>query len=146
MVTQAENSSVPATVDLARCWPVPAIVAAAGDKAGERFFTDFTDTIRNKNTRAAYFRNACRFMAWCEGRGLTLKTIRSFHVSAYVEALGTTHEPPSVKQHTECARGLEAAVRQGRLGAGRSELLFDETSEVAGPSLEFTSYIYVRAF
>src|SRR5262249_28523270 len=105
-VTQSESSSVPATVEAARSWHVPAIVAAEGDRAGERFFTYFTDTIRNKKTRAAYFRNACRFMAWCEERGLTLRTIRSFHVSAYVEELGTTHEPPSVKQHLATIRML----------------------------------------
>jgi site-specific recombinase XerD len=102
----ADSSSLPATVEPARGLPVPAIVAAQGDRASERFFTYFTDTIRNKNTRAAYFRNACRFMAWCEGRGLTLPTIRSFHVSAYVEELGQTHEPASVKQHLATIRML----------------------------------------
>jgi hypothetical protein len=79
---ETDGSSLPAAVEPARALPVPAIVAAQGGKASERFFTYFTDTIRNKNTRAAYFRNACRFMAWCEDRGLTLKSIRSFHVSA----------------------------------------------------------------
>jgi site-specific recombinase XerD len=103
---EAENTSLPAAVEPARGLPVPAIVSAQGEKASERFFTYFTDTIRNKNTRAAYFRNACRFMAWCEDRGLTLKTIRSFHVSAYVEELGRTHEPPSVKQHLATIRML----------------------------------------
>jgi site-specific recombinase XerD len=100
------NSSLPAAVEPARGLPVPALVAAQGEKAGERFFTYFTDTIRNKNTRAAYFRNACRFMTWCEDRGLILTTIRSFHVSAYVEELGRTHEPPSVKQHLATIRML----------------------------------------
>jgi site-specific recombinase XerD len=104
--TEIESASLPAAVEPARGFPVPAIIAAEGDKASERFFTYFTDTIRNKNTRAAYFRNACRFMAWCEGRGLTLKAIRSFHVSAYVEELGQTHEPPSVKQHLATIRML----------------------------------------
>jgi site-specific recombinase XerD len=85
---------------------VPAIVAAQGARASERFFTYFTDTIRNRNTREAYFRNACRFMTWCDERGLTLPTIRSFHVSAYVEELGRTHEPPSVKQHLATIRML----------------------------------------
>ena len=33
---------------------VPAVIAADGPKAAERFFTFFTDNIRNKNTRAAY--------------------------------------------------------------------------------------------
>ncbi len=104
--TQAVSSALPAAVEPARGLPVPAIVAAQGDRANERFFTYFTDTIRNPNTRAAYFRNACRFMAWCERRGLTLKTIRSFHVSAYVEELGTAYEPPSVKQHLATIRML----------------------------------------
>jgi integrase/recombinase XerD len=104
--TEADSPSLPAAVEPARGLPIPAIVAAQGDKASERFFTYFTDTIRNPNTRAAYFGNACRFLAWCEGRGLTLETIRSFHVSAYVEELGTTHEPPSVKQHLATIRML----------------------------------------
>jgi site-specific recombinase XerD len=104
VVTDA--SSLPSTVEPTCGLPVPAIVAAHGDRASERFFTYFTDTIRNKNTREAYFRNACRFMAWCEERGLTLPTIRSFHVSAYIEELGRTHEPPSVKQHLATIRML----------------------------------------
>ncbi len=100
------TSSLPVAVDPNRGLVVPAVVAAQGDKASERFFTYFTDTIRNKNTREAYFRNACRFMDWCDRGGLTLPTIRSFHVSAYVEELGLTHEPPSVKQHLATIRML----------------------------------------
>lgn len=85
---------------------VPAIVAAEGDRASERFFTFFTDTIRNKNTRAAYYRNACRFLAWAEARGLALGSIKSFHVSAYVEELALSLSPPSVKQHLATIRML----------------------------------------
>lgn len=85
---------------------VPAIVAAEGDKASERFFTFFTDTIRNKNTRAAYYRNDCRFLAWAEARGLALAAIKSFHVSAYVEELALSLSPPSVKQHLATIRML----------------------------------------
>lgn len=55
---------------------VPATIAAQGDRASERFFTFFTDTIRNKNARAAYYRNALRFFAWAERRGL-LPAIKS---------------------------------------------------------------------
>jgi hypothetical protein len=33
-------------------FPVPAIIAAAGDKASEHFLEFFAATIRNKNTRA----------------------------------------------------------------------------------------------
>jgi hypothetical protein len=38
-------------------------------KAAERFFDFFTANIRNKNTRRAYFKIACQFAKWCEGRG-----------------------------------------------------------------------------
>ncbi len=102
----AVSPSLPAAVEPARGLPVPAIVAAQGDRASERFFTYFTDTIRNKNTRMAYYRNACRFMRWSEERGLQLSTIKSYHVSAYIEELGQTHEPPSVKQHLATIRML----------------------------------------
>jgi hypothetical protein len=42
---------------------LPAVIADQGDKAAERFFTFFTDTIPNANTRAAYYRNTMRFFA-----------------------------------------------------------------------------------
>lgn len=85
---------------------VPAVIAEAGDRASERFFTFFTDTIRNKNTRAAYYRNAVRFYAWAEARGLALGAIKSYHVSGYIEELGLTLSPPSVKQHLATIRML----------------------------------------
>ena len=78
---------------------VPALIAAEGPRAEERFYTFFTDTIRNRNTRAAYHRNACRFLAWADRRGLALGTVKSYHVSAYVEEISLALAPPSVKQH-----------------------------------------------
>ena len=39
-------------------------------KSGERFYSFFTANIRNPNTRRAYYKAACRFSEWCEGRGL----------------------------------------------------------------------------
>ena len=85
---------------------LPAAIADHGDKAAERFFTFFTDTIPNKNTRAAYYRNALRFFAWTDLRGLALPAIRSFHVSAYLAELATTHTTPTVKQHLASLRML----------------------------------------
>src|SRR4029077_11175999 len=55
---------------------VPAPRAAAGDAAGCRYVEFFTANIRNPHTRRAYARACGRFFAWCEGRGLTLTTIR----------------------------------------------------------------------
>ena len=86
--------------------PIPAAIADCGDRASERFFTFFTDTIPNPNTRAAYYRNAMRFFAWTHAKGLSLNAIKSYHVSAYLEELGTDHAAPSVKQHLATLRML----------------------------------------
>jgi len=34
------------------------------EKAAERFFDFFTSNFRNKNTRRAYYKAACRFADW----------------------------------------------------------------------------------
>ena len=44
------NGRAPAVITTA----IPAVIAGEGPQAAERFFTFFTDNIRNKNTRAAY--------------------------------------------------------------------------------------------
>ena len=45
---------------------VPRVIADAGDAAARRFLEFFAATIRNKNTRMAYYRAACQFFAWCD--------------------------------------------------------------------------------
>ena len=85
---------------------LPATIADQGEKAAERFFTFFTDTIPNPNTRAAYYRNAMRFFAWTARQGLSLPAIKSYHVSAYLADLATDHATPSVKQHLASLRML----------------------------------------
>jgi hypothetical protein len=44
----------------------PRLIAAAGEKAARRFLEFFAATIRNKNTRMAYYRAVVRFFAWCD--------------------------------------------------------------------------------
>jgi integrase/recombinase XerD len=83
----------------ASTFTLPAVIADQGEKAAERFFTFFTDQIPNANTRGAYYRNAMRFFAWTEAKGLSLTTIKSYHVSAYLAELATSHSTPTVKQH-----------------------------------------------
>ena len=64
---------------------VPALVADAGDDAARRFLEFFAATIRNRNTRAAYYNNIRQFFAWCERRGIDgLKRIEPIHVALYV--------------------------------------------------------------
>jgi integrase/recombinase XerD len=83
------------------------------DKAGERFFGFFTADIRNKNTRRAYYKAACRFSEWCESRGvLDLAQVKPAHVGAYIEGLGVAKpkgpglSKPTVKQHLAGLRML----------------------------------------
>jgi hypothetical protein len=40
---------------------VPSVIAGAGDHAARRFLEFFAATIRNKNTRMAYYRAACQY-------------------------------------------------------------------------------------
>jgi integrase/recombinase XerD len=85
-------------------FPVPAIIADAGEKASEHFLEFFAATIRNKNTRAAYMQAVAQFCRWCEEHQLRLVAIRPLHMSAYIEALEMS--APSVKQHLAALRGL----------------------------------------
>ena len=85
-------------------FPVPALIADAGEKASEHFLEFFAATIRNPNTRAAYVQAAAQFFRWCEQYQLQLSTIRPLHVSAYIESKPLT--APSIKQHLAALRGL----------------------------------------
>lgn len=83
------------------------------EKASECFFGFFTANIRNKNTRRAYYKAACRFSDWCESRGLSdLAHVKPPHVAAYIEWLGTAApqgpelSKPTVKQHLAALRML----------------------------------------
>lgn len=86
---------------------VPAIVARAGDQAARHFLEFFAATIRNKNTRMAYYRAACSFFAWCERHRIgELADIEPLHVAVYIEALQATAAKPTVKQHLAAIRML----------------------------------------
>ena len=77
---------------------LPPMIASAADRTAWRFVDFFAVTIRNPNTREAYYRAVSRFMDWCEQRGLhRLDAIRPIHVAAYVEQLPLSR--PSVRQH-----------------------------------------------
>jgi integrase/recombinase XerD len=85
---------------------VPKLVADAGDKAARRY-ANFFGSIENDNTRAAYSRACLSFFAWCETKGIAdLVEVEPFHISAYLKAIGATHEKPTVKQHLAAIRML----------------------------------------
>jgi site-specific recombinase XerD len=86
---------------------VPRVIAAAGDHAARRFLEFFAATIRNKNTRTAYYHATVRFFAWCDQHKLgEIADIEPLHVAAYIEALGKDFEKPTVKQHLAAIRML----------------------------------------
>src|SRR5205807_3702908 len=85
---------------------VPAFIAAGGERAGFAFVDFFTAQIRNRNTRAAYAVAVRTFFSWAEARGITLATLRTHHVAAYVELLGKRYSPPTTKQHLAAIRML----------------------------------------
>jgi integrase/recombinase XerD len=87
--------------------PVPGIVADAGDAAARRFLEFFAATIRNRNTRAAYYRAVELFFAWYDRRRITqLARIEPLHIAAYIEGLQETVAKPTVKQHLAAIRML----------------------------------------
>src|SRR4249920_3356378 len=84
---------------------VPTIIADAGDQAARRFLEFFAATIRNKNTRMAYYRAVLQFFAWCDRHQIgQLVDIEPLHVAAYIEGLQKNLAKPSVKQHLAAIR------------------------------------------
>ena len=81
---------------------LPAVIADQGEKAAERFFTFFTDTIPNANTRAAYYYDTMRFFAWTHAIGLSLDAIKSYHVSGYPHNVGRFVDSTVAKSSGQC--------------------------------------------
>jgi integrase/recombinase XerD len=86
---------------------VPRVIADAGDQAARRFLEFFAATIRNKNTRMAYYRAVCDFFSWCDRHRIGgIADIEPLHVAAYIETLGQAMSKPTVKQHLAAIRML----------------------------------------
>ena len=85
----------------------PALIAAAGARASDRFLEFFTAQIRNPHTRRAYARAAKEFFDWLEARGVTqLAAIESVHVAAYIEQLSQARSAPTAKLRLAALRRL----------------------------------------
>jgi site-specific recombinase XerD len=106
---------------------VPAVVAEAGEKATYRFLEFFTASIRNPNTRAAYYRAACNFLDWCERQHRSLDQVCPMLVAAYVEELGHRNAPPTVQQHLAAIRTLFDFLVIGHV------IPFNPAASVRGP-------------
>ena len=86
---------------------VPRVIAEADEAAARRFLEFFAATIRNRNTRQAYYHAVVRFFAWVDRHTIgEIADIVPLHVAAYIEALGKDFEKPTVKQHLAAIRML----------------------------------------
>src|SRR3984893_1737353 len=86
---------------------LPALVAAAGERASIRFLEFFAANIRNPHTRRAYYRAAEEFLAWCASVGVpSIAAVQPVHVAAWIEAATRELAAPSVKQRLAALRHL----------------------------------------
>jgi len=86
---------------------LPALVAAAGERAGMRFLEFFAVNIRNPHTRRAYARAADEFLAWCADAGVpSIAAVQPVHVATWIETSTRTLAAPSFKQRLAALRHL----------------------------------------
>lgn len=115
---------------LAELAPKLPVLFLPDEKTAERFFDFFTANIRNKHTRRAYYKAACRFADWCEGRGLAgLAGVKPFHIAAYIEELQGELAKPSVKD--EKGGTLEKAQAMANHSSPRTTKLYDRRNNEA---------------
>src|SRR5271157_5223924 len=69
----AARSSMNQLAPIAARTALPAIITAAGDRAGTRFLEFFASAIRNPHTRRAYGRAVGGFLAWWVRRPIRVK-------------------------------------------------------------------------
>jgi integrase/recombinase XerD len=101
------NSTALVIIEPATGLPVPAMIAAAGERASLRFIDFFTAHMRNPNTRGAYGVAVRGFFDWLATQGLVeLREIRTHHISTYIEMLTRGYSAPTVKQHLAAIRRL----------------------------------------
>lgn len=105
----------------------PSLIMRAGVAAQERFLEFFVATIRNKNTREAYFRAISRFLKWADERSLELEDIRPIHVAGYIEGFTVGLADPSVKQHLAAIKMLFDWLVTGQI------VPFNPAASVRGP-------------
>ncbi|PPK41077.1 site-specific recombinase XerD [Trinickia symbiotica] len=109
--------------------PVPALVTAAGERAGVRFLEFFASTIRNPHTRRAYARAVGDFLAWCAEAGVAAITAgQPLHVAAWIELQTVTHAAPTVEQRLAAIRHLFDWLVTGQI------VLVNPAASVRGPN------------
>ena len=121
LLTASDVDGVPALAT------VPSAVAAAGERASRRYVEFFAARIRNPGTRKAYAHAAARFFDWCESFGVGFDRVEPVVVAAYVEHLGRTYSPSTVKVRLAALRMLFDFLVTGQI------VPFNPAASVRGP-------------
>jgi len=125
----AARSSMNQLAPIAARTALPAIITAAGDRAGTRFLEFFASTIRNPHTRRAYGRAVGAFLAWCEETGVrSIAAVQPLHVAAWIELQTRQIAAPSVKQQLAAIRHLFDWLVTGQV------IAVNPAASVRGPS------------
>jgi site-specific recombinase XerC len=107
----------------------PALIAAAGSRAQERFIEFFTANIRNRNTRRAYAQAVAEFLAWCEHHRVpSITAVQPVHVAGYIDELTRARSAPTAKQRLSAIRHLFDWLVVGQV------IPANPASSVRGPS------------
>lgn len=169
MTTSIAAINVP--VDLAAIDARLPTLFLSGASRTERFSECFAANIRNKNTRHAYYKAACRFSDWCGQRGeFDLAAVKPINVAAFIEALQVTHSKPIVKQNlaalrmlfdwlvighalntnpTHSVRGPKHVVKKGKtpvLAADEARVLLNKIDTTTVVGLRVRALIALMAF
>jgi site-specific recombinase XerD len=108
---------------------VPALIAAAGERASLRFLEFFAATIRNPHTRRSYGRAVAAFLAWCEDNQVrSVAAVQPLHVAAWIEMQTREHAAPTVKARLAAIRRLFDWLVTGQV------VPVNPASSVRGPS------------
>ena len=112
---------------------LPVQIAREGANAKRRFLEFFAATIRNKNTRMAYYRAVIKFFTWCERRGVReLRRIEPMLVAAFIEEETAKCEAQTVKQELAAIRKMFDWLVIGHI------VSHNPASSVRGPSYSLT--------
>ena len=85
---------------------LPATIADQGDKAASGFSPSSPTTSPTRTRAPPTTATPCASSPGSKKSGLTLPTIKSYHVSAYLAELAAGHSTPTVKQHLAALRML----------------------------------------
>lgn len=86
--------------------PTPIIIASLGNVAAQHYSAFFSANARSPASKRAYARACWRFFDWCAARNLTLQSLSSSHVEAYIDELHRGLSTITVKQHLTAVRTL----------------------------------------